>query len=101
MFVSQARDKGGSSKYGCEDKGKVAGKVFTTQIPISISVKPILTASTTTPNIEVELQSKKGLNINEGGSGSSTFKLVATLEPKGKGKGVHVEPFEEKKKILQ
>ncbi|CAI9270750.1 unnamed protein product [Lactuca saligna] len=101
MFVSQARDKGGSSKYGCEDNGKVAGKVFTTQIPIPISVKPILTASTTTPKIEVELRSKKGLNINEGGSGSSTFKLVATLEPKGKGKDVHVEPFEEKKKILQ
>ena len=43
---------------------------------------------TTTPNVEVDmskLQSKKGLNINDEGSSSSTFKPDATSESKGKG----------------
>lgn len=67
---------------------------------------PILTTSTTksTPNVEVDmskLQSKKGLNINEGGLGSSTIKHVATSDPSGKGKDVQVEPSEEEKKRLQ
>ncbi|CAI9293334.1 unnamed protein product [Lactuca saligna] len=43
----------------------------------------------------------KGLNINEGGLGSSTIKLVATSYPNGKGKGVQLEPSEEEKKRLR
>lgn len=56
-------------------------------------MKSIMMASKTTtiPNVEVDmskLQLKKGLNINEEGSGSSIVKFVATSEPKGKGKCV-------------
>lgn len=41
------------------------------------------------------------MDINEGGSGSSTVKPIATFEPNGKGKGVHVEPTGKEKRILQ
>lgn len=66
-------------------------------------MKAIMTTSTktTTSNVEVDmskLQSKKALNISEGGSGSSTIKHVTTSDPKDNGKGVHVEPTIEEKK---
>lgn len=98
----------GSSKDSGEEKGKVVGKVISTQILTSIQMKSIVTSSTTTtkiyPNVEfniLKLQSNKGLNINEGGSGSSTAKPVTTFDPKDKGKGVHVEPTTEEKKKLR
>lgn len=43
ILVSQGEYKGSSSKDGDEDKGKVDGKVFNTQIPIQILVKPVHT----------------------------------------------------------
>lgn len=86
-----------------EYKGKVVGNIFTTQILIPIPMKPIQIASKTTTILKVEvdiskLQVKNKVNINEGGSRSSIIKLVATLELKGEGKDVHVEPNEEEKK---
>lgn len=48
-----------------------------------------------------KIQSNKGLNISERDSGSSTVKHVTTVEPKDKGKGIHVEPTTEEKNKLQ
>lgn len=63
-------------------------------------MKPIQIASKTTTilNVKVDvwkIQSKKGLNIDEGASGSSISQPVTTLEPKGKGKFVHTKPTKE------
>lgn len=91
--MSQGGYNGGSSKDGGEDRVKVFEKVISTQILIPFSKKPILTTSTTTATLNVDvnmsrLQSKKGLNIKEGVSGYLIVKLVAIFEPKDKGKGV-------------
>lgn len=66
-------------------------------------MKLVMTTFTTTviPNFDIDmsiLQSKKGLNVIGGGSGSSTIKPIGTSEPKGKGKVVHVKPIAEKKR---
>ncbi|CAI9288309.1 unnamed protein product [Lactuca saligna] len=75
-----------------------------TNIPISIPPKIVQTmiSATRTHNVEVDVskfQSKKGLNIKEGGSGSLTFKPIATAEAKNKVKCI--KPSEEEKKILE
>lgn len=48
MKVSQGGEKGGSSDFGGEKKGKLVGKVFATQIAIPIPIKPIQTMTKTT-----------------------------------------------------
>lgn len=49
MHVSQGGDKGvGSSKASGEDTGVLVGKVMSSQIPTPISMKPIVSTSTTT-----------------------------------------------------
>ncbi|CAI9293754.1 unnamed protein product [Lactuca saligna] len=106
MIVSRGGDKCGSSKNGAEDKSKVVGKVFSTKISIPVSKKPIITTLKTiaTSNVEIDmskLQSKKWLDLNEGGLDSSNVKTVESSKPKWKGKGVQVEPTKEDKKKLQ
>lgn len=81
-------------------------KVFSTQILIPVSKKPIITTSKTiaTSKFKIDmsnLQSKKWLNLNEGGVDSSNVTIVESSKPKGKGKGVQVEPTKEDKKKLQ
>ena len=104
MNVSQGGDKGyGSSSDGGEEIGKIFGQVFPNQIPTSLPMKSIMTTSTknTIPNVEFDmskLQSKKGLNIIEKASGSSTAKPVATSDPKDKGKGVKVDTIQKENK---
>lgn len=49
------------------------------------------------PQINVDLSKlkKKGNLINEGSGGSSSanFKTAPTINPKDKGKSIHVEPY--------
>lgn len=105
----------GSLKDSGEDKGKLMGKLISTHILTSLLMKAIMTTSSNVkvelrkdnnirPNVKDDfskLQSKKWINIREGGSSSSTSKPVTTSEPKDKRKGVHVELSAEEKKKLQ
>lgn len=53
MQVPQGGGKGRLSKVAGKDKGKVVGKVFSTQIPIPILLKPMQTMKITTTLIVV------------------------------------------------
>lgn len=108
MNVSQGGERGVvASKDSREDKGKVFWKVISTQIPMFLPMKPIITTSSTTtpmPNVKVDLfklQHKKVIWIWEGGSISWAVKPITNTFPKDKGKRVHVEPLAKEKKRLQ
>lgn len=79
-----------SSKVGGNEKPNMVVKIFSKQIPTSIPIKPVQTMATTTTsnstvNVDMlKLESNKGWNINEGGSGSSTVKPTKTTGKKDK-----------------
>ena len=96
----------GSSKGSGEDTCVVVGKVFSTQIPTMIPMKPVSSIATTTTNVSQanvdwsKLQ-KKGISIGKGGSSSAIIKTTSTIDRKDKGKGIHVDPSIEEKKTEQ
>ncbi|CAI9271697.1 unnamed protein product [Lactuca saligna] len=56
MQVSQAGERGGSSKMGGEDKGKVVGKVFSHHIQTLILAKLVcMMATIVAPNVKVDM----------------------------------------------
>lgn len=57
--VSHGGERGvSSSKNSVEDKGKVVGKVTSTQIPTLLSMKPVITTFSTTTYVQVTIEEK-------------------------------------------
>lgn len=86
--------QGGESKVSKGDS-KVVGKVFSTQIPVTIPMKSdtISTTIVTTKSIT------KGIVIGSNGEGGSSSSVKANQDSKDKGKGVLVKKTKEENKV--